>query len=131
MVVREAEGADAAFGLADEAGAEGARMYAVGDIHAIAALLERAGAHRLVGNEKIVQPRGAREAGVIGGIEDRGGGFELRLGVVQRQELAEALGRDARPAAEQALEVVGAETGRLPLSHVIEPRLIAEVLLQV
>ena len=129
VVVGEAEGADAAFGLPDEAGAEGARVHAVRDVFALAALLEGAGTHRLVGDEEVVKPGGAREAGVIGGIEDRGGGFELRLRVVQRQELAEALGRDPRPPAKQALEVVGTEASRL--RHLAKPRLIAEVLLEV
>ena len=51
------------------------------------------------------------------------------LGVVQREILAEALGRDACPAPEQALEMVRAEAGRL--RHLAQLRLIAEVLFQI
>ena len=104
-------------------------MHAVSDIDASAGLLEGAGAHGLVGDEEIVQPRGTREAGVIRGVEDRGGVFKLRLGVVQREILAEALGRDTRPAPEQALEVMRAEADRL--RHRAQLRLIAKVRLQI
>ena len=129
VAVGETEGADAAPGPSDEAGAEGARMHAPGDVDPGPAALEGAGAHRLVGDEEVVQARGAGKPRVVSRIEDRGGGFELRPGIVQRQELAEALGRDARPAPEQALEMMGVEAGLA--RHLVEPRLIAEVFLQI
>ena len=126
--VCEAQGADAARGQTDQARAEGARVHAIDDVDAGAAALEGTGAHRLAGDEEIVQPAGAGKARVVGGVEDGGRVGEPRLRVVEGQELAEALGRNPRPTPEQALEMPGTQAD-LP-RHVAELRLIAKMALQ-
>ena len=66
-------------------------------------------AHRLPAQEEVVQPPGAGEAGGVGGVEHGVPLGEQPLGVVERQILLVALGADADPLAEHALEVRRAE----------------------
>ncbi len=59
-----------------------------------------------------MQPRGRREAAGIGRIQHREPVIQQALGVIQGQVLQIALGADADPLAEHALEVRGAEADR-------------------
>ena len=104
-VAHKRKPADPAAGLRDQAFAEGAAVKPVGDGEPLAAGLELAGGHRLAGHKEVVQPSGARKSGIEGGIQDIGGGGEQPLHILFGQKLQKALGADADPAAEQALEV--------------------------
>ena len=64
-------------------------------------------------NEEIVKPTGTRQARLERGVKDAPRLPQESFGVVERQELNEALRADARPAAEESLEVVVAQADAL------------------
>ena len=74
---------------------------------ALAARLEVARGHRLVGDEKIVQPRRARKAKLVGRVKDAGGIGQQRLSVVEGDGLQEGLGRQPAPAPKQVVHMRG------------------------
>ena len=102
--IGKGEAGKPAVGDHDQRGAEGRGVEAVAHGEPLAACLVGARRHRLVADEEIVQPAGAGEADLIGGVEHRGRISQKRAGVIQRQGLNEALGRQAGPAGEQALQ---------------------------
>ncbi len=65
----------------------------------------------------------------IGGIQNAAGFVEQVLGVINSQELQEALGADTYPTPEQPLEMIGAHVD--VSGHLLQTGLILEVLLQV
>ena len=65
-----------------------------------------AGCNRLGLHEKVMQAPGAGETGRVGSVEQVAGAGQESLGIFAGQKLQEALGADAGPAGEKALEVV-------------------------
>ena len=126
---QEDQVADAALGGCQQALAKRGGMDAVGDLQPLAAVLVLAGRHRLGVHEQVVQPARAGKARLVGDGQQVAGlrqqGFDVLLG----QVLQEALGADAHPAREQALEVVLAQ--RHALGHLAQGGLALVVRLQV
>ena len=89
-------------------GAVGARV-AHGHVAARGPLARR---HRLPAREEVVEPAGAREPCLVRGLQRRHARPQERLGVAEREVLLEPVGRNARPAAEHALEVRGRHAAR-------------------
>src|SRR5262245_544055 len=87
-------------------------MKAIGHRQPAAARFPFAGRHRFVGDEEIVQPARSGQADLERGIEHAGGVPQQSARVVERERLQEGLGRNARPAAEQTMQIVGAHPGR-------------------
>ena len=79
-----------------------------------------------MGDEEVVQPSRARQAGVEGGVEHARGVPQQALGVVERQRLHERLWRQPGPAAEQMVQLIGCHTGGV--RHRLDGRLRPPVL---
>ena len=79
-----------------------------------------------MGDEQIVQPARARQAGVERGVEHAGGIAQQALGMVERQRLHEGLWRQPGPAAEQMVQFVRRDAGGI--RHRFDGRLRAPVL---
>ena len=119
------EVAHAARGPCHQGVAEGRGRYAVADVDAVRGGLDLAGRHRLAAHHEVVQPARAAEAGGQGDVEQARGLRELLAGVFLGQVLQEALGRDARPFGEHALQMRGAEVHRG--GDLVQPGLAARV----
>ena len=81
-------------------------MKAVANGQALALRLVVAGRHAFMGDEEIMQPSRARQADLIGGVENRGGVAQEIAGMVERHRLQESFGRKPGPAGEQPLQMV-------------------------
>ena len=79
-----------------------------------------------MGDEQVVQPARAREAGIEGRIEHAGGIAQQALGVIQRQRLHESLWCQPGPAAEQMVQFVRRHGGGV--GHRLDGRLRTPVL---
>ena len=80
-------------------------------VEAFAAGLPFARRHRLVRDEQIVQPAGAGQADLVGRVEHAGRRAQQLARVVERQRLQEGLRRQPAPAAEQMMQIGGADAG--------------------
>ena len=80
-------------------------MKAEVNLQAFAAGLPFARRHRLVGDEQVVQAAGTGQAHRVGGVEHARGVAQQLPGAVERQRLQEGLGGEARPAAEQVMQL--------------------------
>ena len=80
-------------------------MEAVGDGEPFAAGFPFARRHRLVRDEQIVQPAGAGQADLVGGVEHARRGAQQLARVVERERLQERLRRQPAPAAEQMMQI--------------------------
>ena len=109
--VGEREAGEAARRRHHQRGAERRRMKAVGDGEAFAAGLPFARRHRFVGDEQIVQPAGAGQADLVGGVEHACRGTQQVARVAQRERLQEGLRRQPAPAAEQMMQVGRRDAG--------------------
>ena len=58
-----------------------------------------------MGHEQIMQPTGAGQSDLIGGIEHTGGIAQQLSGVIDRKRLKEGFRAEASPPHEQALEM--------------------------
>jgi len=79
-----------------------------------------------MGDEQIVQPPGAGQAGVERGVQNACGIAQKALGVIESQRLHERLGRQSGPAAEQVVQLVRGQAGGL--RHRLDGRLRAPML---
>ena len=103
------EVAHAACGPCHQGVTEGRRGEAVADVDAARGGLDLAGRHRLAAHHQVMQPARAAEAGGEGDVEQARGLRQLLASVFLGQVLQKALGRDARPFGEHALQMRGAE----------------------
>ena len=92
-------------------GAERRGMEAVVDGQAFAAGLPFARRHRLVGDEQVVQPAGAGQADLVGGVEHARGIAQQLARAVERERLQERLRRQPGPAAEQMVQLGRRDAG--------------------
>ena len=105
--------ADPARRRGDKDLAEQARREAVPDLQPGAALAEFAGRHRLDGDEQVMEPAGAGQPGIEGGVEAaRAVAAQGRAGLFEAQIAGEAFRADAGPAGEHPLEMERAEMHR-------------------
>ena len=86
-------------------------MEAVVNRQPFAAGLPFAGRHRLVGDEQIVQPAGAGQADLVGGVEHACGIAQQIARAVERERLEEGLRREPGPAAEQMMQLGRRDAG--------------------
>ena len=100
-------------------------MEAVVDRQAFAAGLPFAGRHRLVGDEQVVQPAGAGQADLVGGVEHARGIAQQIARAVERQRLQERLRRQPGPAAEQVMQFGRRDAGGF--GDLLDLRLLAPV----
>ena len=107
----ERESAHAAHGTQDQALPERRRVRAVSYGESASPMLVFPRSHRLDVHEEIVQAAGAREAGVVRGVEHAARLREHLLRALQSEELDVLLGAQPHLAPEQALEVVLAQAG--------------------
>ena len=91
--------------------AERAGMEAVSDRQPFAAGLPFARRHRFVRDEQIVQPAGAGQADLVGGVEHACRRAQQVARVTERERLQERLRRQAAPAAEQMMQIGGGDAG--------------------
>jgi hypothetical protein len=101
----ERQTADAALGCGDERFAERRFVETGRDAKAAAFLAELARCDGVERDEEIVEPPAAREAGVVGRVDQVARRAQSILGVFERQDLRKALGTDSGPAGKQPLEV--------------------------
>ena len=76
-----------------------------------------------------MQAAGPGKARLVGGVQQVARALQQAAGVLLGQELQEALGADAHPASEQALEVELAQAN--PASQFVQVRLAAGVLFDI
>ena len=98
--------------------AEGRRVQAIANGEARAPALVLARRHCLGRDEQVMQPAGARESGLDRGLQQIGGSIQQVPGALPGDKLQKALGTDAGPMREKALEVelTHAHGARQPLS---------------
>ena len=88
-------------------------MIAIVQREPFAAGLPFAGRHRLVGDEQVVQPARPGEPHFISSVEHGGGGAQQRARAVERDRLQEGFRRQARPAAEQMMQLGRGDADRV------------------
>ena len=108
FIIKKGQPADPARGNGHQRLAERGIVEAVMDVETMPFKPVFAGRDRFEGDKMIMQARRAAQTAFAAGLRQRHGMVKQSFGVVERQRLQEAFGRNARPAAEQALKMIRA-----------------------